>query len=197
MVGPTGSGKSQFVAELIRRRHELFSVPVNKIVWVYADYQPLFRELQREEPGITFVNSIQNLKSVVERDSILVLDDQFQALNKAQDCQIIKDFYLIHSHHMCVSTIGIFQTAYHRSMREISLNSQLLILFDFSRDRSIITNLARQIFPGNTKFLQSAYEHCVKKDWGYIVMDLHPRHKRYCWVRSSIFPSKDCVVFIP
>lgn len=196
-MGPTGTGKSQFVYELIRRRHELFSEPVNKLVWVYADFQPLFRKLQLEEPNIIFTNSLHNLKSLVEPNSILVIDDQFQALNKAEECQIIKDYYLVHSHHQKVSTIGIFQTAFHRSMREISLNSQVLILFDFIRDRTVITNIARQVCPGQAKFLQSAYDHCVKKDWGYIVLDFHPRHKRFCFVRSSIFPANDTLVFIP
>ena len=150
-----------------------------------------------EEPSITFTNSLHNLKSIVEENSILVIDDQFQALNKAEDCQVIKDFYLVHSHHLRVSTIGIFQTAFHRSMREISLNSQLLILFDFIRDRTVIANIARQVCPGQTKFLQSAYDHCVKKDWGYIVLDFHPKHKRYSWVRSSLYPTDDCLVFVP
>ena len=197
MIGPTGTGKSQLVYQLIRRRHEIFSQPINRIVWLYSDYQPLFRKLQLEEPSIVFTNSLHNIKSLVEEDSILVIDDQFQALNKAEECQIIKDFYLVHSHHKRVSTIGIFQTAFHRSMREISLNSQILILFDFIRDRTVITNIARQVCPGQTKFLQSAYNHCVKNDWGYIVLDFHPRHKKFGWVRSSLFPTEDTVVFIP
>ena len=158
---------------------------MQKIVCVYVDFQPLFRTLQIEEPNIVFTNSLQNLKAIVENDSILVIDDQFQALNKVHDCQIIKNYFLVHSHHQRVSTIGIFQAPYHRSMREISLNSQYVILFDFNRDRTVINSFAKQICPCQTKFLQSADKICVRKDYKYMLMDFHPKHKRFCWAKSS------------
>ena len=152
--------------------------------------------MQVEEPGIIFINSLLKLRETIEPDCIVVLDDQTSALNNAEECQIIKDFYIVHSHHTPCSLIGIWQTAFHKQMREINLNSQLLVMLDFPRDKTIIFNIARQCCPSQVKFLQSAYNHAVEKDWGHIVLDFHPKHKRMAFARSSLFPTQDCLVYL-
>ncbi|KAI8496780.1 hypothetical protein Bbelb_254350 [Branchiostoma belcheri] len=43
------------------------------------------------------------------------------------------------------------------------------------RDQSMVTTLAKQMFPGHSKFLQECYEDAVnKKTHGHLFLDLHP-----------------------
>ena len=79
------------------------------------------------------------------------------------------------------------------------INSQMTIAMDFPRDRSCITSLGRQICPSKCKFLHEAYDAAVRdRDYGYLVLDCHPKHKKYAklWLRSHLFPSDECRVFI-
>lgn len=70
-------------------------------------------------------------------------------------------------------------------------------LFNFPRDRSIISTLSRQAFQGNPQFLKEAYEYVTRNPHGYLFIDLSPYQNRRFSVRSSIFNDPDMLVFSP
>ncbi|KAI8511991.1 hypothetical protein Bbelb_110910 [Branchiostoma belcheri] len=70
-------------------------------------------------------------------------------------------------------------------LRTISLNSGYIVLFKSPRDQSMVTTLAKQMFPGHSKFLQECFEDGVnKKTHGHLFLDLHPESPQELRVRS-------------
>ena len=59
-------------------------------------------------------------------------------------------------------------------MRTISLNSHYLVIFRNPRDKSQINHLAKQMYPGNIKFMQQSYDDATSKPYGYLLVDLKP-----------------------
>ena len=71
IAGPTGSGKTRFVLDLLR--HKMFEVSQNelntkdlerpfpdRLVWVYGEWQPLYQWVKHAVPESTKVDFIQN-----------------------------------------------------------------------------------------------------------------------------------------
>ena len=162
VVGPTRSGKTFFVADLIRNRKTLIDKPLEKVVYVYCDFQPIFYELQAEDPNIIFTNCLQEIEELATESTLLIVDDQMDVAAKGKDNELLTRFFLKHSHHRGVSIALILQNAFKSSLREVNINTMYLILFDQPRDRSTIVTLARQICPGQVRFLQESYQKAVE-----------------------------------
>lgn len=84
-------------------------------------------------------------------------------------------------------------------MRDISLNCHYIVAYKSPRDRGQISALARQICPGNAKYINEIFEDATRLPYGYLVFDLTqttPDHLRY---RTNIFPDDDpaYIVYAP
>ena len=83
------------------------------------------------------------------------------------------------------------------SMRTASLNSQYIILFQSTRDKSIIQHLGTQMFTKNTKFLGDASEDATKIQYGYLLIDLRLDTPKEMRIRSNILPSEQEAAYVP
>lgn len=178
IVGPSKTGKTTLAREIIRRR--LYEPNVQKIKWCYSYFAPWFLE----EPNIEF---IQGLPETYEKDDLIVIDDMMLRLNEK-----IADLFTAASHHCNVSVILILQNLFPRArmMRDISLNTNYIILFENPRDRNQVSCLARQLDPNNPRFIMDAYIKATFRRYGYLVIDLHsqtPQEYRY---RENLFPDQ-------
>ena len=197
VVGPTGSGKSYYIIDLIRNRRSIIDIPIEKVVYVYYDFQPMFYELQLEDPNIIFTNRLEDIETLVSDPCLLIIDDQMDTISKGWANDLVTRLFIKSSHHKGVSTIVVLQNAFEKSLRTVNVNSQYLVMFDQARDRSVITNLGKQICPGHVKFLQESYQKAVEsREFGYLFMDFHPKNKRYkYWLRSNLYPTEDCEIY--
>jgi hypothetical protein len=82
-------------------------------------------------------------------------------------------------------------------MRNISLNSNYIVLMKNSRDRAQIRHLARQIYPGKSKFLIDAYEEATKEPYGYLLLDFRNTTPDKIRVRTGIFPGETMFAYSP
>lgn len=100
------------------------------------------------------------------------------------------DLFTKGSHHKNLSVIFITQNVFHqgRGQRDISLNSNYIVIFKNPRDRAQIQQLARQVYPENPKFLQEAYHDATSRPHGYLLLDLKQSTPEEYRVRSCIFP---------
>jgi len=162
--------------------------------------QPVFYSLQASDPDIIFTDRLQDIEQLTSDPCLIICDDQMDNLGKrGADVELLTKFYIQHSHHRGASIILILQNAFKPLLRDVNLNTQYLFFFDQPRDRSTISTLARQLCPGQGAFLQQAYQKAVEgKEFGYLFLDLHPRNKlcRF-WVRSNVFPTSDCELYLP
>ena len=85
--------------------------------------------------------------------------------------------------------ILVLQNAFRPGMRDINLNTNYLLTFGNFRDRSMITTLARQILPGETRFLQDCYNRVVDSGaHAYLFLNLHTADRVRYWVRNGLAP---------
>ena len=87
---------------------------------------------------------------------------------------------------LCQSLFGVKS-----KLRTLSMNSQYMILFNNPRDKSAISQLAKQVFPENGHLLNEAYRMATKeKLYGYILLDFHYPQNDLVRLRSNIFPDE-------
>ena len=100
-------------------------------------------------------------------------------------------------HHSRISTILILHNIFTPGLRTASLSLDYMVIFNFPRDRSTITSIARQVFPENSKFLREVYEFVCRQPHGYLFIDLTPRQNHQFRVRNSVFNDPDTMIFSP
>ena len=76
----TGSGKTYLVQQILQSMHQSIFTPPDRIVWIYAQDQPIYDELKESIPCIEFVCGIpENINEEgyfnIDRNNVLVLDD--------------------------------------------------------------------------------------------------------------------------
>ena len=146
-AGPSGSGKTHFTLRFIEHIDELVRPMIQKVVWCYGIYQDLFDKY----PNIAFHEGLPDINVFDGKErTLLVLDDLMGEVEE----KVMQLFTKI-SHHKNVSVLYLTQNLFFQSKhsRTISLNAHYFIIFKNVRDTTQIANLARQMFPGNSKFM--------------------------------------------
>lgn len=176
IIGPSQSGKSSLVREMIRSR--AYDSDIKRVKWCYSYSAQWFLE----EPTFEFIGEIPEK---YEKGDLIVIDDFMHRLNEK-----IADLFIAASHHCGLSVILILQNIFPRVnfMRDISLNAHYIILFKNPRDAAQVNCLGRQIYPKNSKFFADAYIKATTKEYGYLVVDLHPQTSEEYRLRESFFP---------
>ena len=130
-IGPTNSGKTSFVFELLKHSDGDFTKPMKAIYFCYSVDQSLYAEMKKAIPHITCFEGLPK-KTDLETwhmeqpgDKILVLDDMMSESAKSKD---VVDIYCKFAHHMKFFCLLICQNAFcpGREFRTISLNTHYL-----------------------------------------------------------------------
>ena len=197
VCGPTLSGKSEFVFSLLQNREKAIQNCPERVVYCYGENQPGFDRLRESDPTIEFV---KGLKQVLDQDdyfdplipTLLILDDLGQ---EVADDKRSSQLFTQKIHHRNVSLILIMQNLYKqgRSMRDVSLNAQYLILFKSVRDVGQINTLARQM---GLPHLPEAYRKVTSEPWTPIVIDMKPDCADYLRVRSHVLPGQITRIYV-
>lgn len=191
--GPSGCGKSSLVKDIIVKQ-AIEPMPRN-ILWLYAEDQPLYRT------GLKNVKFKQGIPEDLEcifhpsQRNLLVLDD---LMTEAHSDQRMTRLFSVGSHHRNLSIIFIIHNLFHygKEMRTLSLNSHYLVLFKNPRDHLQIATLARQMYPGQSKFLIESFQDATKEAHGYLLIDLKPDTDDKFRVRSGVLPADKTVVYV-
>ncbi len=146
--------------------------------------------------GIEFNEGLPQLSEFDgAKPTLLVLDDLMHDTNNT----VTKLFTQI-SHHTNTSVIFITQNLFHagKETRTITLNSQYMVLFKNVRDQSQIAYLARQLYPGKSKYMVEAYGDATKEPYSYLFVDLKPCTDDKHRLKACIFPDdKYNYVYVP
>ena len=186
IAGPTQCGKTQFVMKLIRHANDVINPPPKKIVYCYGSWQDAFE-------GLSFVEFIEGLpdKAQMIDGTLMIIDDLMSEAD-----QRVTDIFTKHSHHAGVSVVFITQNFFHKNMRTVTLNCHYLALFKSPRDVSQIQHLAKQMYPGKSKFLSEAFRDATAIPYGYLLIDLKPDTPDKYRVRTNVFPDEANYVYI-
>lgn len=179
LAGPTGSGKTVLLRELIGEWKRLidFSKTGNpktlQVIWAHGISQDI-HNVPIKNVNIKYNEGFPSLDLIKqEKPHLVVIDDLMNELGGDKD---VSNLFTRVSHHNNVSVVFIVQNAFHqdKQMRNISLNCHYTILMNNKRDRSQILTFARQQCPSSPKCFLQAFEDSVKNKYGYLLVDNHP-----------------------
>lgn len=182
IAGPTGSGKTEFVRKLIEKRQTIVEPVPERIIYYYSEYQEVFDSLL----SVEFKKGLPDEIKLDKRPTWIIFDD---LMYEASNSKLISELFTKGSHHKNLSIILVCQNFFMRGIesRNISLNSQYIVLFKNPRDQSIATSLARQMFPTKIKKFQKVYEHATSQPFSYLFIDLKPETPSEVRLLSKIF----------
>lgn len=182
VAGPTSCGKTTFVINLIKRFNKTNTF--NKIVWCNSEHNAIPREIHEQTEMIVLQNVPKSFQNI-ENNSLIILDDLMTEAYNKNVCEL----FTKGSHHKNLSVILIIQNLFHQGKycRDISLNSQYLIIFKNPRDRSQIIPLARQVYPQKMIELVKAYNDATNEPHGYLLLDLTQAANDLVRFRTNIF----------
>ena len=184
IAGPTGSGKTNFVKRILAHVHNMITPIPDRVIWYYGEWQPIYATMR----GVDFVEGLPNIDDLdSSKKHLIIIDD---LMTETDDR--ITSLFTKKSHHRNISVIYIVQNVFNKGKenRTISLNSHYMVLFKNPRDASQITHLAKQMFPGNVKFMQEAFGDATLQPYGYLLVDLKQSTPEHLRLRTRIFPGE-------
>ena len=130
-----------------------------------------------------------------QENTVIVIDDLMT--EAAQNDQVQALF--TRGRHLNLSVIYLAQNMFHKGKhsRDMSLNTDYMVLFKNARDASQIMHLSRQMYPHNTKFLTWAFHDATKESYSYLFLDLKPNTHESLRVRSNILNEQYQIVYVP
>ena len=194
MVGMTGSGKTQLMIRILKNFDRLFynlNKSKIKVLWCYGQWNSLIGLDIYEKVSIKYIEGLPNENILLSnKPDIVIIDDLLNEMNKDKG---FENIFIKKSHHMNISVLFLVQNLFYqaKSMRTISLNCHYIILMKNPRDKTQVLNLARQIYPSNTKFLIEAYNNATELAFGYIRIDLSPDTPEDYRIQSQLIPEEN------
>ena len=80
--------------------------------------------------------------------------------------------------------------------RTINLNAHYMILFKSPSDATQVQHLARQMYPGDARFMAEAFRDATSAPYTYLLVDLKPDTPENLRLRSTIFPGELQTVYM-
>ena len=190
VAGPTGSGKTHFVRRLLAHKEDMLKPIPDHVIWYYGEWQPLYETMR----DVHFVEGLPDISTLDPGKRHLVIIDDLMS----ETDEKITSLFTKKSHHRNISVIYIVQNVFNKGKenRTISLNSHYIVLFKNPRDASQITHLAKQMYPGNVKFMQEAFHDATSDPYGYLLIDLKQDTPEHLRLRTRIFPGQNQCVYL-
>lgn len=91
ICGSTQSGKTYFTKRLLQNADGMFCTPVDKIIYAYSEFQPMFDEMMSDIPQLIFHQGLPSKEDIEQytegvNHTIVVLDDLMLQVAQSQDC---------------------------------------------------------------------------------------------------------------
>jgi hypothetical protein len=187
VAGPSGSGKSRFVARFLEHADRMCDTRFARITWHYGSGGG--GGPSGDDPDSSRVRYATGLPDLDDYDgsepALVIVDDMMREADSR-----VSDLFTKGSHHRNMSVFFITQNLFHqgRGQRDISLNAHYIVCFKNPRDRAQIKHLARQLYPENSKYVEEAYNDATREPHGYLLIDLKQSTPDEMRLRSAIFP---------
>ena len=202
VCGPSGSGRTSLVSQIIKTKEYLFHVVPQNIFLFYTQPQEIYEDLMRNgliTKMLYGYPSYDELRKIVApykdtNGSIILLDDQLSGISE----DLIRIFHKL-SHHCNATCFFLSQNLFfaNKKYRSISLNANYMILMKNVRDQSQIMHLAKQFAPYREAYVVQSFMDVSKKMFGYMVFDYHQKSTDITRIRINILPHEAPVaVFI-
>lgn len=196
VVGPTRSGKTSWVKNLLTLGDQLMTDKPVRVFLFYKMMQDMYIEMKETELVHELVNVSKEMPTL---DDIEIMVSPFRDIGGSMiifdDCMsdINTDFENLFcnlSHHMNCSIIFLTQNLFYNDkvFRTMSRNTQYTVIMKNDRDKLQFSILGKQYSPGNHNFIPQVLKEATKNPYGYILLDFSPETAPTVRVLSHLFP---------
>lgn len=200
LAGPSNSGKSYFVKQLLTHADTHLSHKPDNIVWFYACWQKLYDDLSCSFPHIRFIEGLPATFMDDElfppgKVNLTVVDD---LMDCASDNLEVEKAFTKYVHHRNLSIMYLVQNVFcqGKKSRTINLNTKYMVLFKNPRDKLQIVTLSRQMYPGKSRFFLESFEDATRDPYGYLLVDLRSDTPEELRLRTGFFPPSIPAVYV-
>lgn len=197
ICGPSASGKSVFVQNLVANRGAMFREPVNNVHWFFAITPPPV--VKSEKIHLHAGRLTPGWSNVIQPKDIVIIDDLMDTADSDAGRELTNAFTRLAHHRPCTLvyiTQNLF-SANSRDNRTRNLNSHYLVLMNNPRDALQIAHISRQMFPTSREFLVNVYRHVTQnKAYSYLFLDFRQETPSQLRVRTGIFPKEVYRIYI-
>ena len=188
-------GKTYLLNEILKNEHVLINPTPQRIIICYKAWQNFYDEFKRLVPNIEFHEGIFEIDNLNQNMTNLIVFDDL--MEECLSSSSVMNLFTVGSHHKNTSVFFISQNIFSKGKfaRDISLNTNYLIIFLNPRDQLQFQVLARQMFPSNTKFLIDSFEDATKKPHGYLFLDLKQTTEFRNRIQTGILPNQLRVIY--
>ena len=188
LVGSSGSGKTNFALNIVKRSNTLFDQKPEKVVIIYKVFQKIYDEFDDFLPTSLYPEDECDFEELTKSNTerLLIICDDLYFSKKLNE---ISEHFLIKGRHRNTSWIVLTQSIFNQpALKNISRNSTHMTLF-----KNVRLNephiLFSQLRPRSSKVLQNIYSESTEKPYGYLDIDLSqtcPDKLRY---KTNLFDS--------
>lgn len=190
--GPSGSGKSVWIMNLVKNYKNLITPIPQNIVYAYGIYNdivPLMDTL-----GVkTVAGSPESVLKSLNGSCLLILDDLQTSLTE----EYLNWLFLARTHHENICCVTVVQNLFAKNIKSARQNCHYIVLLNGVAYRLQVRILGSQLFPGQSNFFSDAYNQTMSEKYASLFIDLHPRTPEALRLRGNIFPDSENIVFLP
>ena len=178
-VGPTQSGKTYFVQQILENKRIVYEEQKSiRIFWYYNQWQECYEKLKKSVgKSILFERGVPELSEDLceinaRYNNIIILDD---LMAEATDSPVVSRLFT-QGRHRNASVILLLQNMFPKGKynTDISRNAQYLALFRSPSDRKQIGIIAERMFDKNRVLFMNAYYKETEKPYEYLLVDNKP-----------------------
>ena len=197
LYGATQSGKTSFVLRLIEHADVMFTKNPRRILYCYGTWQDAYDTLVKLD-NITMHEGVPSRATIEEfsydkAPTLLIMDDLLADIVNNKE---VHHYVTVMSHHNNMTIIMLMQSIFPKGnyARTISLNCHYMVLFRNRRDGNQIKVLGSQLMPSRVTFFMDSYKKATSKEWGYLLVDIHPSSDPAYELRTRIFPDDEPLI---
>ena len=174
VFGPSRSGKSTLIKDILLNIDSFSSEPPKKIILIYVVWQPIYDEMKQKGLVDVFLQDNsdleQQLTNYIQGEEILfIFDDMINSVN----IKYISELFMVQGRHKNISLIFISQQSFRNSddFRAISNNTNYIILMKNERNLNDVINLSKQATPGKDSLLLQIYKKATSDGYSYLFIN--------------------------
>jgi len=185
-LGTTMTGKSTLHYKLYKFNDFIFDPPPVKMVYCYgevSDMVEMIEELGHEThyglPSFDYMNALP-------KPAYVGIDD---LIDEASE-EYLTRLFTRKVHHSNMSVGLISQDVFNKKIRVSRNNTQITFLTQAPNNMRQIRDFGVQNFPGEVPFFMAAYNDATKDQYGYIMVNNHPRTRKRLRLQKNVFPDE-------
>lgn len=198
IAGPTQSGKTTFIKDIIVFNKILIKPSPQKIIYCYRKWQPMYDQLKNSIEYLEFCENIYNIDLIDSSTNTLIIFDDL--MNECENDKSILELFTVDSHHKNISVFFLSQNLFSQGKysRTISLNCNYITIFKNPRDKSQIYVLAKQMYPDKFRFFLEAFNDAINSGGHtYLFLDLKQKSQERNRVQTGILPGSLRIIYTP